>query len=89
MREPNPTSHGGAIPTWTLGDRLAKSLRQAKLLGIEMANYLDVSPGTISSYINDRREPDRRTLLLWAERTGVDLHWLETGEAPTPPPRTM
>lgn len=77
-------STGGAIPDWTLADRLGRSLRWAGVSRAEMANYLQVSPRTISAYTAGEREPRAWALRGWAELTGVDLHWLETGGTPTP-----
>jgi len=76
------------VPTWTIGDRLGKALNHAGISVGEMATYLGLSRNSVSAYINDRAEPKRQTLLLWAMRTGVALEWLETGEhesGPTPP----
>ena len=72
----------GVVPTWDLGDRLAKALRVAGLTNSEMAEYLGVSRNTVSNYINAHTRIDRRTRMLWAMRTGVPLEWLETGQTP-------
>lgn len=71
----------GSIPTWDLGDRLGKSLKHAGVKVGEMAEYLGVSRNTVGNYTNGRTAPDRRTLLLWAMRTGVPFEWLQTGAA--------
>lgn len=72
---PNP----GAIPQWDRADRLAKSLAHAHVSVQEMAEYLGVSRNTIGNYLGRRTEPDKRTVTLWALRTGVPLAWIQTG----------
>lgn len=67
---------------WTLGDRLAKAMRTAKISSGEMAAYLGVSRNTISNYIHDGSHPTRATVIAWSMRTGVPLAWLETGHLP-------
>lgn len=76
----------GAVPVITLGDRLGIALKFANMKTQEMADYLDVSRNTITNYVSERTHADKRTLMLWAMRTGVDLEWLQTGHAPTAPP---
>lgn len=74
------TTESGRIPSWTLGDRMAKSLKSAKVTREAMAAYLDVSLGTVSTWTGDRIRPSKQTLRLWALRTGVPLEWLQTGQ---------
>lgn len=64
-----------------MADRLRKSLRHNNIGVQEMADYLGVGRNTVGRYVNGHGSPDRRTLLLWAMRTGVPIEWLETGEA--------
>ncbi len=64
---------------FTLGDRMKKSLKVARLTRWDMASYLDVDPATVSSWMNDRIRPSRQTLILWAMQTEVSLGWLEHG----------
>lgn len=61
-----------------------------------MALQLGVSRETIGRWINGRGEPRRGSIVAWASITGVDLKWLETGEAqkapasgPTPPGHSL
>lgn len=61
------------------------ALRDAGVGVQEIADYLDVARNTVSRWINDRGEPSKQTMRLWAIRTGVPLVWLETGAAPTEP----
>ena len=68
------------VPEWDLADRLGKSLKASGVAAGEMAEYLDVHRNTISRYVNGHgNRPDKRTLRLWALRTGVPLEWLEKG----------
>lgn len=76
----------GSIPQWSQGDRLAKALDHAGMSVQDMADFLEVTRNTIGNYTAGRTKINRATLLVWAERTGVDLRWLESGEAPNPPP---
>lgn len=80
------TQFEGIVPSWSEGDRLAKALRHAHVSVGEMADFLGVSRNTISNYTSGRTAVDKRTRMLWAQRTGVDLRWIETGEAPIPSP---
>jgi transcriptional regulator with XRE-family HTH domain len=70
-----------AGPEWDTADRMRKALREAGIGVQEMADHLGVARNTVSSWINGRIEPDKRTLLLWASYTGVPYEWLtnETG----------
>jgi transcriptional regulator with XRE-family HTH domain len=65
---------------FSLGDRMKKSLRVAGLSRDEMAQYLDVDPGTVSTWMNDRIRPSKQTLRLWTMKTGAPWVWLITGE---------
>ena len=47
-----------------------------------MADYLGLTPYTVSRYINRKAEVPLQTLRLWALRTGVPFEWLETGKTP-------
>lgn len=59
---------------------MRKALRQAGVAVSEMAEYLDVTRGSVSNWINGRVAPSVQTLRLWALRTGVPYEWLVTGE---------
>lgn len=69
----------GGIPTWTLANRMARSLEWSGVSVGEMAEFLGVTRGTASAYKTGRHKPDTRTLRLWAERCGVDYQWLTEG----------
>ena len=70
--------------TFDLADRMRKTLRESGASVQEMADYLDVTRGTVSNWINGRIMPGRQTLMLWALATGFPFKWLETGEEPDP-----
>lgn len=73
------------IPHFDLADRMRKSLRHSDIGVQDMADYLGVSRNTVGRYVNGHNHPDRRTLLLWALKTGVPVEWLETGDEPHSP----
>ena len=66
-----------AIPAWDRADRMRKALRYAGVGVGEMAEYLGVTPSTVSTWINGKFRPNHQTMRLWSIRTGVDLGWLE------------
>jgi transcriptional regulator with XRE-family HTH domain len=68
------------VPQWDTADRLRKALRESGTGVQEMADYLGVSRTSASNWINGRIEPDRRTLRLWALRSGVSYEWLCHGD---------
>jgi transcriptional regulator with XRE-family HTH domain len=68
------------VPTWTLGDRLAKSLDHAGVSVADMAEHLGVSRNTVGNYTSGRTEPRKVVVMAWALRCGVPLEWLTTGE---------
>lgn len=60
-------------------DRLHKSLRIAGMTSGQMAEYLGVHRNTVSNYLGGK-SVDKRTLMLWALRTGVPYEWLQSGK---------
>lgn len=72
------------VPQWDVADRMRKSLRHADIGVQEIADYLDVSRTTVSSWINGRITPSVQTLRLWAIRCGVDYEWLAGNSPPRP-----
>lgn len=71
----------GSVPTFTLADRLGKALKHGGVSVQQMADHLEVSRNTVGNYINGRgkKDPDKATLMLWAERCGVSYRWLRYG----------
>lgn len=77
------TSPGGAVPEWTLGDRLAKALKYADVSPEQIAAHLGLkSTNTIGNYISGRTKISHGYIVLWAQICGVDPVWLETGQPP-------
>lgn len=79
------------MPEWTRGDRMRKALESAGVSIGDMAEYLGVSRGTVSTWLHDKFTPGRQTMRLWAIRTGAPLEWLESGSLEPPqqaPPAT-
>ena len=75
----------GLVPTWTVADRLRKS---RELTGQDQAAFADSVGISRTSVGNAERGdvvPRRLTLKMWAMATGVNLQWLETGQAPVNP----
>lgn len=74
----------GFVPVLTLGQRLRIAREQTGLEQREFADEIGASRQTVGAAENGRVTPRRMTLRLWSMRSGVSLHWLETGEAPSP-----
>jgi transcriptional regulator with XRE-family HTH domain len=64
------------IPTFTLGDRLAKARDTAGIKSQEMAKLLDVSRTTVSNYESGRTVPTVTIVQRWSEITGVPASWI-------------
>lgn len=76
------------VPQWTLGDRLAKTLREAKGGEISvqaMADELGRARNTVTNYIHGHTTPPRSVLIVWAMRTGWPLWWIEDPDSPPAP----
>lgn len=67
------------IPEWDVADRMRKALRESSVGVQEIADYLGVTRGTVSSWINGRITPSRQTLRLWALKCGVRYEWIKDG----------
>ena len=70
----------GQVPDWDLQDRMLKALRVAGMTALGMAEYLDVTRGTVANWLHGKIRPSTQTLMLWALRTGVPYGWLVDGE---------
>lgn len=68
------------IPTWSLADRLRKSLEYRDIEVEDMAQWLEVHPNTIRNWIAGRTRPRPSDLKQWSLRCKVPYHWLLTGE---------
>lgn len=82
-----PMSPEWSVPEFTIADRLRKARERTGLDQAPFAAEIDVSKGTVSNYESDRYTHQRKRIVLraWALRTGVPLHWIETGDAPPTP----
>lgn len=67
------------------GDWMRKALEYAGLSSKDMAEYLDVTPATVSRWLNAKAPVGTQTLRLWALRTGVPISYLQTGINPEDP----
>lgn len=74
----------GVIPPEPVGDRLGRARRYAGHEQAAFAELLGTSRRTVSRIESGVKVPTRAELVSWAFATGVDLNWLETGEAPSP-----
>lgn len=68
------------MPRWDLADRLRKSLHEAGLSVQDIADFLGVSRGSVSNWINGHNRPSPPTIRLWAQQTGVSYLWLRKGD---------
>lgn len=71
------------VPVFELPDRLRRAREHAHMDQAELADSVGISRTSVGNYENGRRVPTRPYLLAWADVTGVDAVWLETGKAPT------
>ena len=67
------------IPVWDLGDRLTKALKVSRLGVSEVADYLGVTRSTVSRWTHGQVVPNKATLIVLADLTGVDYTWLVKG----------
>lgn len=70
----------GVVPEFTQADRLRKARELTGLDQTQFAERAGISRQTVSNYEGGLREPRGLYLRAWAEATGVDMHWLQTGE---------
>jgi transcriptional regulator with XRE-family HTH domain len=75
-----PPSGGDPRLEFDLADRLRRSLRVSGVSVQEMAEYLDVTRGTVSNWINGHIVPNTQSLRLFAMKTGIPFEWLRDGE---------
>ena len=77
------TQAPGIVPQFTQSDRLRKAREVTGLDQGQFAEVAGISRQTVSNYESGAREPRGLYLRAWAEASGVNLLWLETGEAPS------
>lgn len=68
------------VPTWTLGDRLAKARHLTGLAQKAFGARLDISEASVKRYEANEAVPKRVITLGWAVATGVSPEWLAYGE---------
>jgi transcriptional regulator with XRE-family HTH domain len=65
------------LPAWDVADAMRKALRTTNGLSVQdIAAHLGVSRNTVGNWLNGRIRPDERTLIAWAQLTGVPYRWL-------------
>jgi transcriptional regulator with XRE-family HTH domain len=66
----------GAIPDWTLGDRLRKAREHAGLNQAELAEKIGIARSSVVNYESGRSVPSRPVVLSWCLCTGVSMGWV-------------
>ena len=74
----------GVIPVPNARQRLVLAREYIGLNQGEPAQALGVGTSTVQRAESGKTTLRRTTFMAWALATGVDPHWLETGEAPSP-----
>ena len=80
---------GGAIPPVEIRHRLRIAREHAHLDQGDLADRMGVARNTVSRAEAGAVAPRKIVVRMWALATGVDEHWLATGEAKnesSPPP---
>lgn len=65
----------------TLGERLRKARRFARLTQAELAERVGISGATASNYESDLRHPPFDVVVLWSAATGVELDFFVSAVA--------
>lgn len=74
------------IPEFGLYHRLQLSLEKVGIGVQDMADFLDMSRGSVGRWLNGHAKPPRVVLMVWADATGVPYEWLEKGLTPAVQP---
>lgn len=77
-------NQAGIVLHFEMNDRMTKARSHAGFTQESIAKQLGISQRSVSNYESGERTPSRAIVIAWSFATGVDLHWLETGEAPSP-----
>src|SRR5690606_14327821 len=68
----------GDVPTWHVGDRIAKARRHAGISSGELAKAIGVSRFSLSGWEHGRHEPSSPIYIyLIGQATGVDPRWID------------
>lgn len=79
----NERTTSGAVPSWSLADRLRKAREHAGLSQEELAEATGISRRTVSAY--EQGHPVKIPFLIaWAMACNVDMAWLAGVEPGTP-----
>lgn len=73
----------GNIPEIVLRHRLRIAREEAGLSVQGLAERMGVARNTVGNAEAGKGTPRKVVLNAWALATGVNIHWLETGETPT------
>ena len=65
-----------AESTVALAERLAASLRFARITVDQMADRLGITPATIDSWLHGLSSPRLSLLMVWAQIVRVPFEWL-------------
>ena len=75
------------VPEWTLGDRIRKAVKASGVPAATLAKALEVTPTTLSRWMNDATVPTIKNVKHIALVTGIPAEWIFTGNLnETPPP---
>ena len=72
----------GAVPRWTVADRVRKAREYAGFKQSELSAQLGMARTSLARVEQGKAEPRRTTLIGIAFATGVALEWLENGDTP-------
>lgn len=75
----------GAVPAWTVGDRVRKARDYAGMNQGDLAEATGMARSGLARIEQGGSTPRRSSLRLIALATGVDLYWLKTGKTPIRP----
>lgn len=64
----------------TFGSRLRKAMDDKGIVTSTLAEWLDITPGSVSNYRNDSNYPAALTLAKMAKLLGVSVDWLMFGD---------
>ena len=74
------------IPTWTIGERLAKARHDAGLKQVELADAIGIARSSVANYEGGTTKPRRIVINAWSDVTHVPVEWLLEGVEPSGSP---
>lgn len=69
----------GKRPLDTFGERLKAVIAASKHTQEEIADYLGITPNTLTNYIKNKSEPQRKVIVKISKLTNADIQFLMTG----------